>query len=406
MKKLNKISSILLCFLLMLLFTACGSTEANVAEDKLEKTKAEMQKTEQAKIDRAEEEIANSLKEEVSTKNVNGNLKVHFIDVGQADSILIQEPSGKSMLIDAGNNDDSDLVVNYLRAQGISKLDYVVGTHPHEDHIGGLDVAINTFDIGNVILPKISHTTKTYKDVLVSIKNKGLKVTTATGGKTFNLGNAKCEIVAPNASDYEDLNNYSVVMKVTYGNNSFLFTGDAEDVSENEMLSKGYNLKADLLKVGHHGSHSSTTPEFFKAVSPKYAVISVGTGNKYGHPTQETLSKLSNAGVQVYRTDEMGSIIATSDGTNIMLDKNASVIKSNAPPASNVSTQNVAPVPTKVATPTPQTENKEVTVYITKSGKKYHLDGCSSLSRSKIPTTLSDAKAQGYGACKRCTPPQ
>lgn len=208
------------------------------------------------------------------------------------------------MLIDAGNNDDSDLVVNYLRAQGISKLDYVVGTHPHEDHIGGLDVAINTFDIGNVILPKISHTTKTYKDVLLSIKNKGLKVTTATGGKTFDLGNAKCEIVAPNGSDYEDLNNYSVVMKVTYGNNSFLFTGDAEDVSENEMLSKGYDLKADLLKVGHHGSHSSTTPQFLKAVSPKYAVISVGTGNKYGHPTQETLSKLNNAGIQVYRTDD------------------------------------------------------------------------------------------------------
>ncbi|WFD08719.1 ComEC/Rec2 family competence protein [Tepidibacter hydrothermalis] len=312
MKKLNKISSILLCFLLML-FTACGSTEAKVADDKLEKTKTEMQKTEQAKIDKAEEKIANSIKEGSNNTTVNGNLKVHFIHVGQADSILIHEPSGKSMFIDAANNDDSDLVVTYLRAQGISKLDYVVGTHPHEDYIGGVDVAINTFDIENVILSKATSSTKTYKDVLLSIKNKGLKVITATGEKTFDLGNSKCEIVAPNGSDYEDLNNYSVVIKVTYGNNSFLFTGYVEDISENEMLSKGYNLKADLLKVEHHGSHSSTTPQFLKAVSPKYAIISVGKDNKYGHPAQEILSKLSSVRVHVYRTDKMGTIIATSD---------------------------------------------------------------------------------------------
>ncbi len=193
-----------------------------------------------------------------------------------------------------------------------------------------------------------------------------------------------------------------------YGNNSFLFTGDAEDVSEEEMLDKGYNVKADLLKVGHHGSNSSTTPSFLKAVSPKYAVISVGKGNDYGHPTQATLDKLNNAGIQIYRTDELGTIIATSDGNNITLDKNVSTIKSNAPPTTSAvnNKQNTQPQNTTVAADPSPTDNKEMTVYVTNTGKRYHLDGCSSLSKSKIALSLSDAKTQGYGACKRCNPPQ
>lgn len=254
----------------------------------------------------------------VEKKNlsVNGNLKVHFIDVGQADSILIQQGS-KFMLIDAGNNGDGKLVKNYLLQQGVKSLDYVIGTHPHEDHSGGLDYIINDFKIGKIYLPKATSTTKAFGDVVVAIKNKGMKVALPIPGESFNLGSAKCTILAPNNSKYKDLNNYSVVVKLEFGSNSFLLTGDAEDISESEILSSGFNVKADVLKVGHHGSHSSTTVEFLSKVNPKYAVISCETDNDYGHPSKETMDKLKNKKITVYRTDELGTIIATSNGKTI-----------------------------------------------------------------------------------------
>ncbi|MBU3179390.1 MBL fold metallo-hydrolase [Clostridium estertheticum] len=234
-------------------------------------------------------------------------------DVGQADSILIQQGSS-SMLIDAGNNDDSQTVKNYISNQGITKLDVVVGTHPHEDHIGGLDYIINSFKIGKVYMPKRTATTKTFTDVINAIKSKELKITTPIPGQRFKLGEATCTIFAPNGSGYEDVNNESIVIKVTFRSNSFLFTGDAEDVSEKEMLSKGYDLKADVLKVGHHGSYSSTTQEFLNKVNPKYAVISVGKNNSYGHPHKENMDRLKAKNIPVYRTDEYGYDVATSSG--------------------------------------------------------------------------------------------
>jgi beta-lactamase superfamily II metal-dependent hydrolase len=247
---------------------------------------------------------------------IEGDLKVHYIDVGQADSILIQQ-NGYNMLIDGGNNEDSDLVINYLKQQGVTKLDYVIGTHPHEDHIGGLDVAIKSFDIGKVILPKVTSTTQTFEDVVNAIADKGLKIITPVVGDTYELGSAQWTIVAPNSSSYDDLNNYSIVIKLKFGNNSFIFTGDAEDVSEGEILAKQLDIQGDVLKIGHHGSNSSTTTEFLEKVNPSYAVISVGADNKYGHPYQETMDKLKNKGIEVYRTDECGTIVCTSDGNNI-----------------------------------------------------------------------------------------
>jgi competence protein ComEC len=276
-----------------------------------------------------------SSKAAVVTQKVSGNLKVSYIDVGQADSILITL-NQHSMLIDAGNNEDGTTVVNYIKSQGVSKFDYVIGTHPHEDHIGGLDNVINTFSINTIIMPNITSTTKTFEDVLTAISNKKLKITKPVSGTTYSLDGAVITILAPNNSSYDDLNNYSVVIKLDYGKTSFIFAGDAENISESEMLSKKYNLKSDVLKVGHHGSDSSTTSNFLKAVSPKYAIISVGTGNTYGHPTQNTLNKLSTAGVIVYRTDLSGTIIATSDGNTIKFDKQASPIKPQAPPVSSI----------------------------------------------------------------------
>lgn len=248
-----------------------------------------------------------------------GELEVHFLDVGQADCILIKLPNQQSILIDAGNNQDGDLVINYLKNEGIKRIDHVIGTHPHEDHIGGLDVVIDTFEIGKVYLPKVNHTTKTYEDVLLAIKNKGLKIFQAKAGVSLDVGpEVTAVFIAPNSAEYEEINNYSAVLKLVYGENSFLFTGDAEEVSELEMLSQSsLELKADLLKVGHHGSSTSTTEEFLKAVSPKYAVISVGKDNAYGHPHKETIDKLIENKIIYFRTDLHGSIIAISDGSQI-----------------------------------------------------------------------------------------
>ncbi|WZL73883.1 ComEC/Rec2 family competence protein [Clostridiaceae bacterium 35-E11] len=245
-------------------------------------------------------------------QSVKEELEVHFIDVGQADSILVRNKDA-FILIDAGNNEDETLVVDYLKKQKVKKLDYVIGTHPHEDHIGGLDAVINEFDLSTIYMPKVSHTSKTYKDVLIAIKNKKLKIEVPTVGTKFQVGDAEGMILAPNANAYEDLNNYSIVIKLTHGDNTFLFTGDAEKISEEEMMNKRFDLSADVLKLGHHGSHSSTTPKFLDRVNPQYAVIMVGKENDYKHPHKEVMDQLKDKGIKVYRTDQNGTIVITSD---------------------------------------------------------------------------------------------
>lgn len=248
-------------------------------------------------------------------------LKVHFIDVGQGDAILIQTPSGQNMLIDAGENDQGNKVVNYLAGQGVKDLAVVIGTHPHSDHIGGLDTVINHFPIGSLYMPKVTQTTKTFQDVLDAAKSNGLTISRAKAGVVLPLEGVRCQILAPLNDTYEDLNNYSAVIKLEYGSQSFLFCGDAGTESETQMLSSGALLKCTVLKVGHHGSSSSTSSKFLKAASPQWAVIMVGAGNSYGHPHTETLSKLSRAGVTVYRTDLNGTIVFSTDGQNMQITK-------------------------------------------------------------------------------------
>lgn len=251
----------------------------------------------------------------LQTELGGGAAEVHFIDVGQADCILVRTAGGENMLIDAGNNADGDDVVEYLNNIGVSRIDYIIGTHPHEDHIGGMDNVINELDIGEVYMPNKQYTTKTFKDVLEAVSNKGLTIKTAKAGVTvFDSGGESAVMVAPNSESYKDLNNYSAVIKYTCGGVSFLFTGDAEELSEQEITA---DVSADVLKVGHHGSNSSTSEEFLRRVSPEYAVICVGEDNDYGHPHKETMERLAAAGVTVYRTDINGTIVMTTDGETI-----------------------------------------------------------------------------------------
>ena len=257
-----------------------------------------------------------------STAAKSGDLTVSFIDVGQGDSILLAR-GGHGMLIDAGTEQSAGTVVNTIKAQKLSALDFCIGTHPHEDHIGGMDSVINAFHVGTLIMPNVTTNTKSFSDVLKAVQKKKLKITRPVPGTTYSFEGASFTVLAPNSAKYDDLNNYSVVIRLVYGATSFLFTGDAQTASEQEMLAKGYNLKADVLKVGHHGSKTSTSAAFLQAVSPKYAVISAGKGNDYGLPAPSTVSRLTKAGIKLFRTDENGMVVAQTDGKTLSFKTNA-----------------------------------------------------------------------------------
>ncbi len=242
-------------------------------------------------------------------------LKVHFLDVGQGDSIFIELPTNETILIDASIKDASDKIIKYLKEENVSKIDYVFATHPHSDHIGGMSAVIKAFDIGQIYMPKAVTTTKTYENLLLTIKDKNLKIKTAKAGNTIiDTDDLKLVVLAPNQDSYESLNNYSIVLKLTYKEKSFLFMGDAETLSEKEITG---DVEADVLKVGHHGSRTSTSQAFLNKVNPSYAVISVGLNNDYKHPHQEVLDRLEKKNIKIYRTDQNGDIIFTTDGYNI-----------------------------------------------------------------------------------------
>lgn len=245
-------------------------------------------------------------------------LRVHYLDVGQGDAMLLEFPSGQTMLIDAGNHGDGDLVVDYIKARGLKHINHIIGTHPHSDHIGGLGTVLQHIAVDHIYMPKVTHNTGTYRDLLLTIQQKGLKITTARGGLELEVGSGtRALLLSPLGEDYEGLNDFSAVLQVTHGALVFLFTGDAEARAEAKMLEAGYNLKADVLKAGHHGSNSSTTENFLQAVAPRYAVISCGKDNDYGHPHAEVLDRLTVAGIQVLRTDLEGTLVAVSDGQTL-----------------------------------------------------------------------------------------
>ena len=272
--------------------------------------------TKENNIEQKEETINNELSSSISDDT--SLLNVHYIDVGQGDSIFIELPNNLTMLIDGGENDMGKVVIDYISKLGYSKIDYVIGSHPHSDHIGGLIDIVNFFEIKKIYMPKALSTSKTYENLLNSIAEKNLKIYTAkTGLNIINDSNLLVDIIAPNSDSYEDLNNYSVILKLTYKNKSFLFTGDAEILSENEITR---DVSADVIKVGHHGSNTSSSQSFINKVGAKYAIISVGKDNSYDHPHQVVLDRFKNSGAQIYRTDLNGTIIVTTDGNNIKIN--------------------------------------------------------------------------------------
>lgn len=260
----------------------------------------------------------NNKNQSKSLDNVNGNLEVSYLDVGQGDSIYIKV-NDFDILIDAGPRSETDHLLKQLSKKNIDDFEMVISTHPHEDHIGGMSKVFDKYKVENFYMPKVNHTTKTFENMLNAVSKQKLKVQQIKEGMKFDLGSgAKFEIYSPIKGSYEEFNDYSPIIKLTYGDKKFIFTGDAETLVEQEVLAKySKDLKADVLKFGHHGSTTSSSKEFLKTVSPEYGIISCGKDNSYGHPHKETLTKISQNGIKAYRTDLQGEITLTSDGKSI-----------------------------------------------------------------------------------------
>ena len=313
-----------------------------------------------------------------------GTLEVHYIDGGQADSALLL-CGGESMLIDGGNVADSDLVVAYLADQGVEELDYVVCTHAHEDHVGGLAGALSQYPVGEVLSPVTEYDSQAFGNFLKYTQEQGLSLTVPEPGDTWTVGTAAVTVLGP-VQDYDDTNNTSIVLRVDFGETSFLFTGDMERTAEEDLLESGAWLEADVLKVGHHGSDTSTSYPFLREVDPDYAVISVGENNDYGHPSEDTLSRLRDDDVTVYRTDLQGDVVCTSDGTSLTF-----TVERNDGIQTN-----------------PTEDESQPGTYIGNlNSHVFHRPDCSGLPEEQNQVAFSsreEAVAAGYTPCGRCDP--
>ena len=335
----------------------------------------------------------------------DSSFEIRFLDVGEADAALVI-CDGHAMLIDGGDPSDSSLIYSLLNRLGMEYLDYIVCSHADADHVGGLAGALNYADVGTAFCPTTQHDTRAFESFVKYLENRGKSITVPSAGDTFSLGNATIQIVGPIKRSSEE-NNNSIILRIVYGETSFLFTGDAEREEEQDVLAAGYDLTSTVLKVGHHGSDSSTGYQWLYEVMPRYGVISVGMGNSYGHPTENTLSRLRDADVQVFRTDLQGDIICTSDGKNVSF----TVQK-------NPDADTLAPQSTPVPDPTPEyvapdsnADRGVTTTYIlnTNTGK-FHIPSCSSVNRMNennkqaFTGTRDEAIALGYSPCGRCHP--
>lgn len=323
---------------------------------------------------------------------INSSFAIHFIDVGQADAALVI-CTGKTMLIDGGNVEDSNLIYSYLKQQGITHLDYVVCTHAHEDHVGGLSGALTAATAGQVLAPVTDYNSRAFRNFVAKAADRGCAVKIPSAGDRFLLGDAEVTVVGP-LKDYDDPNNTSIILRIVYGSTSFLFTGDMESDAERDLLDAGVMLKSTVLKVGHHGSDTSTSYRFLREVAPTFGVISVGTDNQYGHPNDTVLSRLRDADVTLYRTDLQGDVICTSDGERVSF----TTAKNNG----------------TVTNPTESDRTESDTAAVTEyayignvNSQKFHAPDCRNLPDeiNRIWfTTREEAVSAGYSPCGNCDP--
>lgn len=385
---MKKYICLVLSIIMLLTITGCQPSDTQI-----------MQESEPIIQDTSDDKaiVSNNIKEpeqesESSQTSLpkNSKFEVHFMDVGQADSALIL-CDDKAMLIDGGNASDSSLIYTYLKNHNVSQIDYLICSHPHEDHIGGLSAALSNFDVNAVYAPSVKADSSVYNTFIQKVSQKGLTIQEPACGNGFKLGSSDVVFYGPVYAT-NDLNNNSIVLKITYGKTSFLFTGDAEREEEQDILSKDYDLSATVLKVGHHGSANSTTYPFLREIMPKYAVISVGKNNSYNHPSEDALSRLRDADVKVYRTDMQGDIIAVSDGENVSFST-----KKNT----NVETNTTA-VPSEF-----ETESSSSSYIGNRNTKKFHLPSCRSLpaEHNRVYfTSRAEAISNNYSPCGNCQP--
>ncbi len=346
-------------------------------------------------------------------KPQNSSFAVHFIDVGQADAALVL-CDGKAMLIDGGNTADSSLIYSYLKKNNISHLDYIVCTHAHEDHVGGLSGAVNYATVGTALCSVTSYSSNAFNNFVKNLRARGVSITVPKAGDSFKLGSATVKVLGP-IKYSDDPNNMSLVLRIVYGNTSFLFTGDAERDEEQDILNAGYTLKSTVLKVGHHGSYTSSSYQFLRSVMPKYGVISVGKDNSYGHPHEDPLSRLRDADVKLYRTDMQGTIICTSNGSTVSFkvskNANADTYDGLGPNSTQTTTPTTAPTQAPETMEPTQPEQESGTQYVLNTNSmKFHYPDCeaaakiSKWNRGEYTGDREDLLDQGYSPCGYCHP--
>lgn len=344
------------------------------------------------------------------TISETSSFEIHFIDVGQADAALVI-CDGETALIDGGNAEDSNLIYSYLKKYDVAHLDYIVATHGHEDHCGGLSGALNAATAGTAFCSVADYDSKAFRNFVGNLNEQGKEISIPEPGYSFDIGSAIATVLGP-LSPSEDPNNTSLVIKIEYGSTSFLFTGDAEYEEETEILDAGYSIDCTVLKVGHHGSDSSTSYRWLRAAAPEYAVISVGADNSYGHPTEDVLSRLRDADVTTYRTDMQGDIICTSDGSAVSFRVNRNADADTLAGAGAGGSHTEAP-----AAPTDPTEpeqspdtNSEKTYVLNTNTKKFHYPSCGSAkkialkNRKEATCSREELIEDGYEPCGNCDP--
>lgn len=345
----------------------------------------------------------------VNAENAENTLQVHFIDVGQGDSILLRQ-NDEAMLIDAGVRSKGSVVAEYCKGEGISELDYVVGTHMHEDHIGGIRDVIQEIQVDNIILTNSDYSTNVYEDMINAIRDNNINEIYPKAGDTFTLGDACILVTAPARNDYKDENNNSIILKVTYGNVSYLFCADAEIESEYDMAENGLDISAQVIKIGHHGSDTSTSQMLLNTVNPVYAVISVGRDNDYGHPTQQIINRLEEYGIQYFRTDTEGTIVSVTDGENIMWSSRAEEKTDYSNTDYKSTNNNTNYNNTDSDTVDYNNANTTYDYVINKNTEKFHKPDCESVedildkNRENYSGDRENLIKEGYVPCKRCNP--